>query len=329
MEWLSWMSKALLPSKSEWEQQGVITDHINQLCFSLITFLLLSSYVIHMAKERGRELNMSVQKQNKMFLEINPRTSRSAHGVREIHRNHLELSSWGSTCKDQSQLDTIGLEVLGTVLNCKVFNRILSFKHYFFLLFLPQLHTHTHTHTYLLAKVYENTRVLGWMSWEDSEPRSSLHPSVPKLLSHVPQREVRVLWLISEISASGFAEWSCSPPSGVLSSVLHHFLLVTFFLLRGSGCFLLASSLPPPTPMCLSLWGLLSPQQLWRGTDTHGVLPCCSLNFPFKPYVHPTQNFLFSPPPFFFSCYPSAGKDKVPVMKTMNKVIKTHNKLMD
>lgn len=70
------MSKALLPSKSEWKKHSVITDHINQLYFSLITFLPSSPCVIHMAKERGRELNVSVQKQNKMFLEINPENFR-------------------------------------------------------------------------------------------------------------------------------------------------------------------------------------------------------------------------------------------------------------
>lgn len=108
------------------------------------------------------------------------------------------------------------------------------------------------------------------------------------------------------------------PHSGALFSVLYHFLLVTFFLSEALDA------------ACPSLWGLLSPQQLRRGTDTRGLPPCCFLSFPFKPYIHPTpRQFLFFSAFFFFSCYPSPGKDKATVIKTMNKVTKTHSKMMD
>lgn len=318
MEWLSWMSKALLPSKSEWEQQGVITDHINQLCFSLITFLLLSPYVIHMAKERGRELNMSVQKQNKMFLEINLRTSRSAHGVREIHRNHLELSSWGSTCKDQSQLDTIGLEVLGTVLNCKVFNRILSFKHYFFCFSPNSTHTLTYTHTFWLKSMRTPVSWGGCLG----RTRDQGPLSIPRFLNCYPMCHRGK----SECSDSS----QRSQPVALLIGAVPHLqgsclqsFITSSWLPSSSSEALDASCLPllyHHQHLCVCPCGVFFPHSSYEEERTHTGSFLLALSTFLSSRMSIPHRIFFSPPLPFFPATHQQGKTRCQWWKPWTKL---------
>lgn len=189
-------------------------------------------------------------------------------------------------------------------------NRILSFKHHF-IPFLPTT-SHTHPHTHLLAEVYETTgvprRYFGRTLTKAISPFLSWQPLCPWGRSECSESAQR-------ISACGFADQSARAAPRGWHPVFSPSPLPPGYLLplRGSGCCLLASSLQWPTHVCPSLWGLLSPEQLRRGPDTHRLLPWCFHSFPFKTYIHPTpRKFLFLLCFYFFPATRHQVKTRLP-----------------
>lgn len=131
--------------------------------------------------------------------------------------------------------------------------------------------------------------------WEDADQG---HLSVPKLASTLPLREVWVLWLSPEdlsLWLRWSERWSC-PWAGTLSSVLCHFLLVTFFLSEAldAACLLLLYS---GQHTCVRPCGVSFPWSSYEEDRTHtGSFLAVFSAFPssLTSTPHPRSFFFFS-----------------------------------